>query len=76
MDASHRKPQRRESNPLRSDEHEMLRIIARQLKKGVAYINTGRVAIGKAWIEDSVRDLNMMITMAGAENGKESPDNE
>ncbi|EGW7921837.1 hypothetical protein JGX56_004446 [Salmonella enterica] len=54
----------------------MLRIIARQLKKGVAYINIGRVAIGKAWIEDSVRDLNMMITMAGAENGKESPDNE
>lgn len=76
MAASYRKPQHREGEPLKKDEHEMLRIIAGQLKKGVDYINTGRVAVGKAWIEESVRDLNIVLITAGGRNGGEYPDNE
>ncbi|HAG2284114.1 TPA: hypothetical protein G8W61_004480 [Salmonella enterica] len=61
---------------MKRDDREILNGIAVQMKKGIEYINTGRIGVGKAWIEEAARDLNIMLTMTGAENGKESPDNE
>lgn len=60
---------------MKRDELEILHSISAQLKKGLEYISTGRVKIGNAWIQEATRDLNIMLTMAGAEDDKESPDN-
>lgn len=56
---------------MKRDELERLYSISAQLKKGVEYISAGRVKIGNVWIQVATRDLNIMLTIVGAESGKE-----
>ncbi|ELC8834978.1 hypothetical protein AB4H89_002705 [Salmonella enterica] len=56
---------------MKPDELERLYSISAQLKKGLEDISTGRVGIGKAWVEEAARSLNILLTIVDSENGKE-----
>lgn len=61
---------------MKQDELERLYSVSAQLKKGIEHINTGRVGIGKAWIEEAARALNTLLRIAETESGKEQSGNE
>lgn len=71
MDASHQEQQHREGEPLKREELERLYSISAQLKNGIEHISTGRVEIGKVWVQEATRALNILIAIMDSENGKE-----
>lgn len=71
MVASHREPQHREGEPLKGEELERLYSVSAQLKKGLEHISTGRVEIGRVWIQEAARALSILLAIVESENGKE-----
>lgn len=56
---------------MKPDELERLYSVSAQMKKGLEHIKTGRVDVGRAWIEEAAISLNILITMTESENDKE-----
>ncbi|EKR4132814.1 hypothetical protein P8F49_001454 [Salmonella enterica] len=56
---------------MKQDELERLYSISAQLKKGLENISTGRVEIGKVWVQEATRALNILLAIVDSENGKE-----
>lgn len=57
---------------MKPEELERLYSISAQLKHGPEHISTGRVETGRVWTQEAARSLNILITIAEAqENGRE-----
>ncbi|EAN5731427.1 hypothetical protein EJD04_00535 [Salmonella enterica] len=61
---------------MKPDELERLYSVSAQLKKGIEHIKTGRVDVGRTWVEEAARTLNILLRIAEAEIGKEQSGNE
>ncbi|EAV0889091.1 hypothetical protein ETK16_09570 [Salmonella enterica] len=61
---------------MKRDELERLYGISAQLKQGIEHINTGRVDIGKAWVEEGARALNILLRLVESKNARGREDNE
>lgn len=57
---------------MKGEELEKLYNVSAKMKKGIEHIKTGRVDVGRAWIEEAARSLNILITMTELENDKKS----
>ncbi|HHP3381590.1 TPA: hypothetical protein ACWV4W_001167 [Salmonella enterica subsp. enterica serovar Muenchen] len=61
---------------MKHDELERLYSISAQLKKGLEHISTGRVGIGKSWVEEAGSALNILLRLVESENTRGRLDNE
>ncbi len=56
---------------MKREELERLYSISAQLKNGIEHISTGRVEIGRVWVQEAAKALNILLTIWDSENGKE-----
>ncbi|HAF2129998.1 TPA: hypothetical protein N2G35_004638 [Salmonella enterica] len=56
---------------MKGEELERLYSVSAQLKKGLEHISTGRVEIGRVWIQEAARALSILLAIVESENGKE-----
>ncbi|EHC5874041.1 hypothetical protein JR782_004921 [Salmonella enterica subsp. enterica serovar Eastbourne] len=61
---------------MKYEELERLYSISAQLKKGLEHISSGRVGIGKVWVEEAGRALNILLRLTESKNTRELQDNE